>query len=120
MKRFFILMILAAVTAMACTDRDDNINAVNIRIQNSTGSVLQEVRIADMDTLFENIAVDGFSEYLEFDIAFREMPVTAVADSMNFSFTPESMVMDSLPVGFYTYQLSLDEAQQLDVTFKVD
>lgn len=71
MKKYFILMILAVAAVVACTDRDDNVATVNIRIQNSTASFFQEVRITGKDTIYENIAAGEYSEYLEFQEAFQ-------------------------------------------------
>ena len=120
MKRYFILIILAVITTVACTDRDDDITTVNIRIQNSTKILFQEVRVAGADTVYENIAVGDFSNYLEYGEAFEEMSLTIMADSTSFSYTPETAFTDSLPIGFYTYELSLDEANQLNLKFKID
>lgn len=120
MKRFFILIILAAITTIACTDRDDDISTVNIRIQNSTASFFQEVRVTGKDTVYENIAAGEFSDYLEYNQGFRDVALTVIADSSNFNYTPDTTVSDSLPIGFYTYKLSLDASNQLDLEFKVD
>lgn len=120
MKRYVILIILAVITIVACTDRDDEITMVNIRIQNSTASVFQEVRLVDKDTAYMDIAAGDFSDYLEFGEAFEEMSLTVTADSTSYSYTPETVFTDSLPIGFYTYELFLDESNQLDLKFKID
>lgn len=120
MKRFFILIILALVTTVACTDRDDDVTSVNIRIQNSTSSVFQEVRVVGKDTVYENIAAGDFSNYLEYGEAFEEMSLTVVADSTSFNYMPEQDFTAPLPIGFYTFELLLNEANQLELNFKID
>jgi hypothetical protein len=120
MKRYFVLIIVAIITTVACTDRDDDVTTVNIRIQNSTNILFQEVRVAGADTIYEDVAAGDFSNYLEYGEAFEEMSLTVMADSASFSYTPETTFTDSLPIGFYTYELSLDEANQLDLKFKID
>lgn len=120
MRKYFVLIVLAVGVLVACTDRDDDLTTVNIRIQNSTKSFFQEVRISDKDTIYENIASGEYSEYLEYTTAFQEMSLTVVADSINYNYSPESVFTDSLPIGFYTYQLSLDETNQLELNFKID
>lgn len=120
MKRYFFLVVFAAVVLLACTDRDDDLTTVNIRIQNSTESVFTEVRVVGKDTVYKSIAAGEYSKYLEYAVAFQEMALTVVADSTNFNYTPETVFSDSLPIGFYTYELSLNEANQLDFNFKID
>lgn len=120
MKRFFVLIILAVVATVACTDRDDDVSTVNIRIQNSSASVFQEVRVVGKDTVYENITAGSYSEYLEYDEAFQAMALTVVADSANYNYIPEMEFTDPLPIGFYTYELFFDESNQLDLKFKID
>ncbi len=120
MRKYFILIVVAAGVLAACTDRDDDVATVNIRIQNSSRSFFQEVRISGKDTVYENIAVGEYSEYLEYVTAFQEMSLTVVADSTDLNYSPASVFTDSLPVGFYTYELLLDETNQLELNFKID
>lgn len=120
MKRFFILLSLTVFTTMACTDRDDDLTTVNIRIQNSTAAFFQEVRVAGKDTVYENIAAGEYSEYLEYNQAFSDMSLTVVADSTTFEYESLTQLGDSLPIGFYTYELNLKNDNQLDLNFKID
>lgn len=120
MKRIVVLVVLAVVTAIGCTDRDDEVTTVHIRIQNSTTSFFQEVRLEGKDTIYQNIAAGEFSTYLEYTQALRDGPLTVVADSTDFKYTPEAVTNDTLPFGFYTYELFLDASNELDVNFKID
>ncbi|MFD0798128.1 hypothetical protein ACFQZJ_11710 [Maribacter chungangensis] len=120
MKKYFILAFFAVGVLAACTDRDDDVTTVNIRIQNSTDSFFQEVRIAGKDTVYENIAAGEFSEYLEYNQAFPDMSLTVVADSTTFEYGSMTQLEDALPIGFYTYELTLQNNDQLDLNFKID
>lgn len=120
MKRYFLLTIIAVGILAACTDRDDDVTTVNIRIQNNTSSVFSEVRIVGKDTVYEAIPAGDYSEYLEYEEAFREMALTVVADSIDFNYTPASEFTAPLPIGFYTYELSFGDTDQLELNFKVD
>ncbi|MFT5736736.1 MAG: hypothetical protein ACJAU2_001133 [Maribacter sp.] len=120
MKRYFFLICLAVGVLVACTDRDDGVTMVNIRIQNSTETFFSEVRVVGKDTVYRTIAAGEYSKYLEYAAAFQEMALTVVADSTTLNYSPESVFTDSLPIGFYTYELTLDEANELDLNFKID
>jgi hypothetical protein len=120
MRKYFFLIVFAIVIFAACTDRDDDVTMVNIRIQNSTAAFLSEVRVVGKDTAYMAIAAGEYSEYLEYATAFQKMALTVVADSASLNYSPESVFTDSLPIGFYTYELSLDESNQLDLNFKID
>ncbi len=120
MQRFLILAVMAASVLIACTDRDDDVTTVNIRIQNSTESTFTEVRVIGKDTVYENVAAGDYSNYLEYDEAFEEMSLSIVSDSTTFSYTPNDEFTEPLPIGFYTYELFLDETDQLDLNFKID
>ena len=47
MKRISILFLALVVTAVGCTDRDDEVIAVNIRIQNASSLTFDEVQVGD-------------------------------------------------------------------------
>jgi len=120
MKRFILLFIICIVLLFSCTDRDDNVNMVNIRIQNSTSLFLSEVRIAKSDTVYENIEIDKFSEYLEYEKAYAAAAVNILTDSTSLNYFPEEIPADSLPIGSYTYEITLDEENNVGLIFKID
>ncbi|MFT6368933.1 MAG: hypothetical protein ACJAWH_000007 [Maribacter sp.] len=120
MKRYFFLIILVVGVLAACTDRDDDVTMVNIRIQNSTETFFSEVRVVGKDTVYGTIAAGEYSKYLEYAVAFQEMALTVVADSTTLNYSPELVFTDSLPIGFYTYELTLDQANRLDLNFKIN
>ncbi|HDZ03705.1 hypothetical protein LCGC14_0346810 [marine sediment metagenome] len=120
MKRVFLLAVICVVTLLSCTDRDDEFNFVNIRIQNSTELLFTEVRIAQKDTVYENVEAGKFSEYLEFETASSNVAISIQTDSTSLNYIPTEVSYDSLPMGFYTYEISLDEENKVDVTFRID
>ncbi|WP_405383494.1 hypothetical protein [Maribacter sp. LLG6340-A2] len=120
MKRVYLLAVLSVIVLFSCTDRDDNIDMVNIRIQNSTQFLFNEVRVAQRDTVYENIAPDEFSEYLGYDKAYKTSALTILTDSTSYNYFPDEVPSDTLPVGFYTYQINIDEADNVVLTFRID
>lgn len=120
MKRGLLLCILGLVILFSCTDRDDNVDMVNIRIQNSTEQFFSEVRVAQRDTVYENIAAGDFSEYLEYETAFQTATLTILTDSTSLNYFPAGVPSDTLPIGFYTYEISLDEENRVALTFRID
>jgi len=120
MRKFVLLVLVVVGLAYACTDRDDDLNAVNIRIKNNTETLFNEVLVVENDTVFENIPAGEFSEYIAVQRAFEATALTVITDSITYSYMPAEVSVDSLPIGFYTYELSFDEAQEIDVTFRID
>lgn len=120
MKRLILLSIFLLGIAISCTDRDDDVATVNIRIENNTDFLFSEVRLSQQDTLYENIGTGDFSEYYEYEQAFQTTALTVVADSTTYNYVPEEIPTDSLPIGFYTYELGLDEEEMLTFTFRID
>lgn len=120
MKRLFILSIFSIILLFSCTDRDDNVNMVNIRVQNSTELFFNEVQIAQRDTVYENIAANEFSPYLEYETAYQTSALTILTDSTSYNYFPSEVPVDTLPIGFYTYEISLSEENQIELTFRID
>lgn len=114
-----IFLFLLFVGIVSCDDRDDNLTGPNIRIQNLSSQNFSRVEVR-VDTLFfENISSDGFSDYMEFDVAYQQDTLRVEADSTVINFVPDS-ISSQLPIGLYTYQLNIDEEGQLIFNFKVD
>ena len=120
MKRVLLLSIFCIGLFISCTDRDDDVNMVNIRIQNSTSLFFTEVRIAQNDTVYENIEPSKFSKYVEFEKAYPTASLTILTDSTSLNYFPTEVFADSLPIGFYTYEITLDEENQVGLNFRID
>ena len=120
MRRFLLVCVVFLGVILSCTDRDDNVDSVNIRIKNQTDFNFNEVQIVEKDTVYENISAGGLSEYYEFLSAAEEMGLTIVTDSTTFTYTPNPLAIDSLPIGFYTYELGVNEENQIEFNFRID
>lgn len=121
MKYSFTFLFVALFILTACEDRDDNLSGPNVRIQNASGQNFKFVQVrSENDSLFyENVADRGFSDYLEYDIAYQQDTLTIETDSTEVRFVPDS-ISDALPLGLYTYQIDISEQGEIEFTFKVD
>lgn len=120
MKRFLLVVVIFLGIIFSCTDRDDDVNTVNIRIKNNTDLTFTEVRLIEKDTIYENIPSGELSEYYEFISASEEMGLTILTDSTTYNYIPSALAIDSLPIGFYTYELGIDEENQILLNFRID
>jgi len=120
MKNVILVIAIVTVLCFACTDRDDDLSNANIRIRNTTSLQFDLVAVIADSLFYENVPSNGFSEYLPFETAFREMPFTIESDSATFSFTPASVAMDPLPIGLYTYEVAITAEGEVTLTFTVD
>ncbi|WP_350287794.1 hypothetical protein [uncultured Croceitalea sp.] len=120
MKRVLLALFIITLGLVACTDRDDELTTANIRIKNNSAIAFNLVEVITDSLFYENIAADGFSEYIEYEEAFEAMPFTIEADSANYNFTPAQQGLEPLPVGLYTYEVTIDEAGEVVLSFKVD
>ncbi|TKD59059.1 hypothetical protein [Flavobacterium sp. ASW18X] len=118
MRKLILSLVVVAVIA-ACNDRDDNLEGVNLRIQNSSSSNFTTVTVGDERLVFENVISGSYSDYQEVVRAYQQDTVHVVADSLDLRFVPEIQT-DSLPLGVYTYELSISEEGQLQFQFKID
>lgn len=115
-----MVFVIFSTILFSCTDRDDDVNTVNIRIKNDTDFNFSEVRVTEKDTVYENVLAGEFSEYYAFESAPEEMGLTIISDSATFDYTPRVLAIDSLPIGFYTYELGLDSENQIQFNFRID
>lgn len=120
MKRIFLLSVFMIGLLFSCTDRDDAVNMVNIRIQNSTKQFFSEVRVAQRDTVYVNIAANDFSEYMEYETAYQSAAINILTDSINLNYFPSEIPTDSLPIGFYTYEITVDDENNVGLIFRID
>ena len=62
MKQFALLFLIATVF-IGCSDRDDNLDGVNIRIKNESSVTFDTVQVGSDEMIHENI---GPEEYFNF------------------------------------------------------
>lgn len=120
MKKLVFSFLIIGLILLSCTDRDDNFTGANIRIANKTDVDFNLVELIADSLFYENVAKGGFSNYLEFEEAFEAMPFTIATDSADFNFTPDTLDLDPLPIGLYTYEITISEEGQIELTFRVD
>lgn len=122
MKTIFSFLIFGAVLIgiFACEDRDDNLDAPNIRIRNISDLRFVSVGINNDSVVYENIAADDFSDYSPFLTAFEALPLVVTTDSSTFNFAPPELPFDPLPVGLYTYEIDISEEGEVQLGFRID
>ena len=113
-------MVFSLMT-VSCTDRDDDLTSVNIRIKNSSTVVFDEVLVSDEEHIYENQAPDSFSEYQEFEMAYRYAYIRITSGEETYELQPIDFVgEEELPIGLYTYDLSLTEEGEVILEFIID
>ena len=121
MKKLFALLAVSFTILWSCTDRDDEIGGVNIRVKNQTNFTFNRVQVGADDMVHENVAPGEYSEYLEYETAYRYAYIRIEADSTDHVLQPIDFVgEDSLNVGFYTYELDVSAEGDVMLEFKVD
>jgi len=121
MKYLITLSLLVLVLIFGCTDRDDNISAVNLRIKNTSELNFNTVRVGAEDKVHQNVAAGDFSDYLEYEEAYRYAYIEIETDSATYVLQPIDFVgEEKLDIGFYTYELTPIEGGEVDLKFNTD
>lgn len=119
MKQCIILAL--AVLVLGCTDRDDDVDAVNIRIKNASTLPFDEVQVADAEEVYENIPSGDYSGYFEYGTAYRYAFIQIRSGEETFTLQPIDFVGETpLPIGFYTYELDITEEGNVNLNFRID
>ncbi|MRI00434.1 hypothetical protein GH721_07785 [Kriegella sp. EG-1] len=121
MKKFALLLITIVLVVGSCTDRDDELSGVNIRVKNDSNINFNSVTVGGSEEVYENISPGDYSKYLEYETAYRYNSVFIEADSTSYNYSPIDFVgEDSLSFGFYTYELNVNEEGEVSLVFKID
>ncbi len=121
MKAKFFTLILLFIFSLGCTDRDDDVAIVNIRIKNTSAFTFGNVQVGDEESVHLNVAPGAYSPYLEYEEAYRYNYIRIEANEETYVLQPIDYVGETpLPVGFYTYELFITEEGDVQLTFKVD
>lgn len=121
MKTKFFTFFLSVVFSLSCTDRDDDVAIANIRIKNTSNLNYEKVQVGAEENIHLNIAAGGYSDYLEYEEAYTYNYIKIEANEETYILQPIDYVGETpLPVGFYTYELSITEGGDVQLTFKVD
>ncbi|WKB82079.1 hypothetical protein QYR09_03365 [Cellulophaga lytica] len=110
-KTLFFSIIVLLFTLLSCDDRDDNLEAVNIRIKNVSAVAYDVVQInGDTENVHIDVASGEVSEYFEYETAYAYAAVVIEADGQTYTLQPIDYVGETpLPLGFYTYELNITE-----------
>lgn len=121
MRKVIALLFTMAIMTVSCTDRDDEIAAVNIRIKNSSSLVFDRVLVESEEHIYENVGTDGFSEYQEYESAYRYNYIEITSGEETFVLQPIDFVgEEELPIGLYTYDLNITEEGEVTLEFVID
>lgn len=121
MKRFLAFSLSIGMLLASCTDKDDDVSAVNIRIKNASTLTFDEVTVGDQEILHMNVAPEAYSDYLEYETAYTYAYIEIKAGEETYILQPIDFVGETpLPIGFYTYELNVSEAGEVSLQFVVD
>jgi hypothetical protein len=122
MKKFGFVLLGFLVFTLSCSDRDDNVDTINIRIKNDSSINFDEVQVGTNEELYTNIAPGEYSNYLVYEVAYKYAFVEIKSGEDTYvSLPPIDFVGEQeLPIGFYTYKLSVNEEGEVGFEFAVD
>ncbi len=121
MNRCICLVMILVLGALSCTDRDDDLVAVNIRIKNSSDLVFDSVRVGESEEPFTNLNPDDYSDYQEYETAYTYAFVQITSGEEVFTLQPIDFVGETpLPLGFYTYELDVTDTGEVLLEFVID
>ena len=121
MRKLILALTTFAVLSTSCTDRDDDLSAVNIRIKNSSTVVFDEVLVGDETHIYEDLSPDSFSEYQEYEMAFSYTYIRITSGEQSYELQPIDFVgEEELPLGLYTYVLDITEEGGVTLEFVID
>lgn len=104
-----------------CTDRDDDLTAINIRVKNASTLEFDEILVESEEHLYNALSPDAYSEYQEYETAYRYAYIRVSSGEEEFVLQPIDFVGEEiLPVGLYTYELSIDQEGRLTLNFVID
>lgn len=120
MKQFaFLIMSFFLLTG--CSDRDDKLVGVHIRIKNESNLTYDQVQVGEGDKLHKNISPGAFSDYLEYESAYSYAYINITSGDENYILQPHDFVGETLlEPGYYTYALNISEEGIVQMEFMVD
>lgn len=120
MKNTIVCLFLLA-TLFSCTDRDDEVSVVNLRIKNESTLFFDEVQVGEAMEKHMNIGTDEFSPYFEYETAYTYGFIEIISGEETFTLQPIDFVGETpLPPGFYTYVLNITAEGEVILEFRVD
>ncbi|TFG75360.1 MAG: hypothetical protein E4H26_06245 [Flavobacteriales bacterium] len=119
MKNILPFIFTVMLLLVGCTDRDDDLEAINIRVKNNNDFAYETVQVGDSEKPLTDIAAGKYSEYIPFETAYRYAYVQIVASGETYVLQPIDFVGETpLNAGFYTYELKIGEDGLIALEFK--
>lgn len=104
MKSIASLVLLCVVVFFSCTDRDDNLEGVQIRVQNNTAAVLTEVTIDSLQ--FSDLQPDEIAFYQKYNGLSLPQSVLLKGDSLEMTLAIDTVFqIDSTQLNLFTYRI---------------
>ncbi len=116
-KQNLIFGLLIGILMISSCSSDDENDQVNIRIANVSEENYQNVSILNFD--LENLESGEFTEFRQFERAYRIASVTLEIDGENFDLQVIDFVGEEpLSNGNYTYEIGLNQSEEF-LTFNL-
>mgnify|MGYP000497865398 CR=1 FL=1 len=104
MKSIAVLIFFSLVVLFSCTDRDDNLEGVQIRVQNATATTFSEVVIDSL--VFSDLQSEEIAFYQKYDGLTLPQSVLIKGDSLEFTIAIDTMFeIDSTKLSLFTYRI---------------
>lgn len=104
MKTFFAALLFSVVLLFSCTDRDDKLERVQIRVQNTTETTFSEI---DIDALIFSDVVSGeLTFYQSYEGVTLPENVVLTRDSISMTIAIDSVFeIDTTQLNLFTYRI---------------
>jgi len=104
MKFLLSIMICLSIVVFSCADRDDNLEGVQIRVQNTTNTTFKEVVIDSL--IFADLEPGDLAFYQQYDSLVLPQRIELLGDSLNLTVAIDtSFVIDSIQLHLFTYRI---------------
>lgn len=121
MKRFLMISLAFIFFSLSCTDQNDELTGIKIRVRNVGAITYEEVQVGGEEMVHSNVAPDDCSDYLLYESAFRYAYIKITAGEESYVLQPIDFVGETpLPFGFYTYELGITEEGDVTLNFVID
>ena len=109
------------MVSLSCTDRDDEVEEVNIRVRNVSELIFDMVQVGEADKVHENVSPDSFTDYLQYEEAYSYAYIEIQSGTETYVLQPIDFVGETpLPKGLYTYELNITTDGEVTLNFRVD
>ena len=121
MKKLAFFILLASSLLIACTDQDDDLDSVNVRIKNNSSILFDAVLVGTAVEPHLNVTPGNYSAYFTYEEAYRYAYIEITSGEETFVMQPRDFVGETpLPIGFYTYELDISASGEVLLEFVVD